>query len=91
MQTEPQDTQWYVRQEPAGPWRIAACPEHGAALERHRFQQAGARVELGGGRLREAPACYLCQNPELMDEVERCTCEVDAGRCPAHQNIGCGG
>ena len=88
---QPGRFQWYVRQEPAGPWRIAACEPHGAALQAHRFVPAGAAVELSGGRLREATECYLCRTPELLHEVEGCSCETDSARCPVHQNIGCGG
>lgn len=83
------DLSWYARPELPGPWRMRACPEHGRVLERHRFERAGAagRGERAGG----AEACALCGHPELLREVEICTCEYDSARCPAHQNIGCGG
>lgn len=82
---------WYARRELAGPWRIAACAEHGQELERHRFANVGTRVEGAGGHSREAVLCAVCQRPETLGEVARCTCEFDSARCPEHQNIGCGG
>ena len=82
---------WYAREELPGPWRIAACAEHGRDLERHRFAYAGARVDDAGGGSREAGSCTVCRRPETLAEVARCTCEHDTARCPAHQNIGCGG
>lgn len=82
---------WYARPEVAGTWRIAACAEHGRELERHRFAFGGARVAGLVGAPREARSCAVCERPETLAEVERCTCEVDSARCPVHQNIGCGG
>lgn len=78
---------WYARPELPGPWRMRACPEHGRALERHRFR----RIPGAGGAARGAGECALCGHPELLREVELCTCELDSARCPAHQNVGCGG
>ena len=79
---------WYARAEPAGPWRVSACPEHGRELERHRFRLLGATAEFPGGT---AGPCAVCRRPALLAEVERCTCEFDSARCPEHQNLGCGG
>lgn len=87
----PEPLAWYVRDELAGAWRIAACPEHGRALERHRFRKVGPEVELPGGRVRRAGSCEPCRRVETLEEVDRCTCENDPARCPVHQNIGCGG
>ena len=82
---------WYARAEPAGAWRIAACAEHGRALEGHRFAHAGRWAHGPGSLTREARDCYLCREPQLLDEVARCACEHDSARCPVHQNVGCGG
>jgi len=82
---------WYARPELAGPWRISACAEHGRELERHRFACVGAVVDSPGRPARRAESCAVCRQPELLREVERCTCEHDSSRCPAHQNLGCGG
>ena len=81
---------WYARRERAGPWRIAACGEHGRALEAHRFERAGTIAPGPGGAPRAAVACSVCDRPDLLGEVERCTCEHDTARCPEHQNLGCG-
>lgn len=82
---------WYARYELASPWRISACPDHGANLGRHHFTKIGARAEFPGGAVRTADFCAICRQPEILSEVERCTCETDSARCPAHQNLGCGG
>jgi hypothetical protein len=81
------DLAWYARPELPGPWRIRACREHGRALERHRFRRLDAAAPARGG----AGECALCGHPQLLREVELCTCEHDSARCPAHQNVGCGG
>lgn len=82
--------EWYARSELAGPWRIAACEVHGRTLAAHRFERAGAVVRGAGQTPRAAAECSVCERPELLREVERCTCEYDAARCPEHQNLGCG-
>lgn len=82
---------WYARAEVAGQWRIPACERHGEELQRHRFTRVGAQVDTPGQTARRAERCEVCRKPELLEEVERCTCETDTARCPAHQNIGCGG
>ena len=76
---------WYARAELPGPWRMAVCREHASVLEAHRF----ASFTPPSGRL--AVSCAVCDRPELLAEIERCTCEHDAARCPSHQNVGCGG
>jgi len=91
---EPEDDRalaWYARPEQPGPWRMRACPEHGRVLERHRFRRLGAAEPAPGDPGRGAGECALCGHPELLREVELCTCEHDSARCPAHQNVGCGG
>lgn len=74
---------WYARQEVAGPWRVALCEEHAAALRPHRFE----RIETPEGRV--ARGCAVCENDDLLRVVENCTCETDAARCPEHSNLGC--
>jgi hypothetical protein len=85
------DVAWYARAEVAGAWRISACAPHGGELRRHRFTHIGAQVDTPGRPARRAEQCEVCRKPELLDEVKRCTCETDTARCPAHQNVGCGG
>jgi len=82
---------WYARSEASGTWTIPACPAHGSTLEVHRFARMGRGLERPGIGTRIAERCELCRKPELMDEIERCTCESEPWRCPAHQNLGCGG
>ena len=82
---------WYARSEAPGRWTIPACPAHGAILEQHRFGRLGRALERPGIGTRIAERCEVCGKPELMDEIERCTCESEPWRCPAHQNLGCGG
>jgi hypothetical protein len=78
---------WYARAEIPGPWRIQACREHGVLLERNHFERLTSHDPLARG----ADSCAICRDPALLQEVDRCTCEYDPARCPAHQNIGCGG
>ena len=85
MTTNPHTNGWYARAELAGPWRIPACRAHGRMLEAHRFSPADPPPG------RDAARCAVCERPELLREVERCTCEYDSARCPEHQNLGCGG
>ena len=85
MTTNPHTNGWFARAELAGPWRIPACREHGRMLQAHRF----ATADRPPGR--DAARCAVCERPELLREVERCTCEYDSARCPEHQNLGCGG
>jgi hypothetical protein len=85
------DVAWYARPELPGPWRMRACREHGPALERHRFERVDAAGAGAGDPARDAGECALCGHPEFLREVELCTCEYDSARCPAHQNVGCGG
>ena len=82
---------WYARPEAAGTWRIPACEPHGGELLRHRFARVGREVQSRAAAIRTAESCEICRKPELLEEVERCTCETDTARCPAHQNVGCGG
>lgn len=82
---------WYARTEVAGAWRISACEAHGGELQRNRFTPVGELVDTPGRKARRAERCEVCAKPELLHEVERCTCETDTARCPAHQNVGCGG
>lgn len=77
---------WYSRPELPGPWVVAACPEHGRFLEAHRFMRGEAPAN------RKLPdRCALCDRPEMIEEIEACTCERDTAGCPAHRIIGCGG
>lgn len=74
---------WYARPEVAGPWRLALCDAHAAALESYRF------LPIDAPEGRELRSCAVCERPDLLRVVENCTCESDAGRCPEHSNLGC--
>lgn len=75
--------QWVARPELGGPWRIAVCEAHGRALQEHRFRGIAAPGD------RQATACAVCADADLLRVVESCTCETDTGRCPEHSNLGC--
>lgn len=85
--TEPSTLQWYSRPEPDGPWRIAACAEHGARLQRFRFEAIGTVLQEPGQEPLVVKFCAVCERPETIEEIERCTCEAGADQCPVHSEL----
>ncbi|HWV57945.1 MAG TPA: hypothetical protein VNZ57_10865 [Longimicrobiales bacterium] len=85
------DVAWYSRPELSGAWTIPACAIHGALLEAHRFLHRGRTLDRPGIGPRAAERCEICRDPGIIEQVESCTCEREPWRCPAHQNLGCGG
>lgn len=77
--------QWYARQQESEPWHIAACREHGRELRRYHFRPVGTRLVYVGQPPLEVEFCAVCLNPEILRDVERCTCETAPSRCPLHR------